>query len=124
MINGEEYKNQINELNKKFILCKNSKIDLVRIAININKVDDIKEIAKHIKSKNYKVAINLMQSNQVNKKKLIEIIETIKLWNCCDILYFADSLGAMDHVEVKRLSKIIKSKWNKHIDFIVMIIDL
>ena len=68
MINGEEYKNQINELNKKFILCKNSKIDLVRIAININKVDDIKEIAKHIKSKNYKVAINLMQSNQVNKK--------------------------------------------------------
>ena len=117
MINGEEYKNQINELNKKFILCKNSKIDLVRIAININKVDDIKEIAKHIKSKNYKVAINLMQSNQVNKKKLIEIIESIKLWNCCDILYFADSLGAMDHVEVKRLSKIIKSKWNKHIGF-------
>ena len=117
MINGEEYKNQINELNKKFIICKNSKIDLVRIAININKVDDIKEIAKHIKSKNYKVAINLMQSNQVNKKKLIEIIETIKQWNCCDILYFADSLGAMDHVEVRRLSKIIKSKWNKHIGF-------
>ena len=23
----------------------------------------------------------------------------------------------MDHVEVKRLSKIIKSKWNKHIGF-------
>ena len=117
MINGNEFIKNLEKIKKLFVEKRNSKISLVRIAININDYYKIKDIAKLIKSKNYKIAVNLMQSNNIKKNILIKIIKNIKNWKCCDILYFADSFGSMDHVEVKRISLIIKNYWKKDFGF-------
>ena len=58
-----------------------------------------------------------MQSNKVNKSFFINLINKIKSWKVCDILYFADSFGSMDHLEVKRLSSIPKNIGRKILDF-------
>ena len=117
MINGNDYNNNLEKLNKIFVEKRKSKIDLVRIAININEFNKIEKITKILKSKKYNVAINLMQSNNIENSILIKTINKIKSWNVCDILYFADSLGAMDHLEVKRLCKLIKKYWKKEFGF-------
>lgn len=117
MINGNDYVDNLPKLKKIFVDKRKSKIDLVRIAVNINEFDKIEKISKIIKSKKYNVAINLMQSNNIKKSTFIKTINKIKSWKVCDILYFADSLGAMDHLEVKRLCKLLKNYWKKDFGF-------
>lgn len=117
MINGNEYVDNLDKLRKIFVEKNKSKIDLVRVAINIQDVEKVEKITKALKLLKYKVAINLMQSNNVKKNFLINLINKLSHWNSCDILYFADSLGAMDHLEVKRLCLIINKHWNKKFGF-------
>lgn len=117
MINGNEYINNLDKLKNIFVEKNKSKIDLVRVAINILDVEKIEKIIKVLKSLKYKVAINLMQSNNVDKKFLINLINIISDWKSCDILYFADSLGAMDYLEVRRLSLLINKHWKKKFGF-------
>jgi 4-hydroxy 2-oxovalerate aldolase len=117
MINGEEYNNDKLLLDQLFLQKKNSKIDLIRIAINIKYFFKIKYIAKYLKKKKYHIAINLMQSNDVKKTDLIKLIKEVKCWNCCDVLYFADSLGTMDSKEVRRISNILFEYWGDKFGF-------
>ena len=68
MINGKEYlSSDENEIKKKirdnFLPSRESRISLVRVAINFNNALDSEPILEELKNLGYKIGLNLMQSN-------------------------------------------------------------
>ena len=115
MINGAEYLKKgksVQNIRDNFLPRRDSKISLVRIAINFNNAHESKDLAVELKSLGYKVGLNLMQSGFKTEEEYILLINLIKEWLVVDILYFADSLGNMNPEEVKRISNIFKSCWS------------
>lgn len=96
-----------------FVPCSESKIDLVRIAAHYHEVDKSGPMVARLKELGYTVGYNLMQSagkpcEIVSEKALIA-----KSWgDNLDVLYFADSLGNMDQVEVERITKALRIEWS------------
>lgn len=88
-----------------------SKVSLVRVAAHFTEVDKCDALTKALKALGYTVGFNLMQSGGRSEEQLREKAKAIKEWNSVDVLYFADSLGNMDTVEVKRIYDAIKLEW-------------
>jgi 4-hydroxy 2-oxovalerate aldolase len=108
MINASEVINQsdINSaLEKLFPLsAKASKVKIVRVACHIHELLKALNISNWLKEKGYEVGFNLMQiSNYTNEDIKTYALEAMKY--PIDVLYFADSLGALD---VKQTTKIIR----------------
>ena len=101
-------------LNKLFKKKSNSKISFVRLATHFSEINEAVKICKIIKSKGYFVALNLMQITEQNEKNIIDASKKIKYANP-DVLYFADSLGAMGPDNVKKIIKNLKTHWNGEI---------
>lgn len=99
-------------INSLFVEKEKSKIGLVRIAAHFSEVNASCKIAKLIKEKGYLVGFNLMQSGGKPSELIENIAKEITQWNCVDVLYFADSLGNMDTVEVKRIVNALSAQWN------------
>lgn len=120
MINAKEFledKNSIstnisNTFNKKT----ESKISIVRIAINFNNFEDTKPIVEDLKKLGYKVGLNLMQAHNKSAKDYQSIGSTIDSWGV-DVLYFADSLGSMDPEVVSFIAKNISRNWKGELGF-------
>ena len=92
-------------LNKVFIKKKESKISLVRIAINFNSFEKGLYIAKFLKKNGYEVGFNLMQAHKKNKNEIENTVKNIISWGCVDYLYYADSIGVMDPEYISFISK-------------------
>lgn len=76
-------------------------VDLIRIAINPEKIEHGLEIAKTLKFLGFQVAINIMYLSEIDKNhKIFKIIENIHTY--VDFLYLVDSYGAVypDELEV------------------------
>ena len=100
-------------LGKNFSNTKN--LEIIRIATHLK---DYKKIIKHLKyfkSINLKVFFNLMQINNVSKKKLKDCLDTLRKSNCVDVFYFADSFGNLKPNDVKKICNFIKKNWYKEI---------
>ena len=114
MINVSElitFKNDYKKIiNKIFIQKKHSKVNFVRLATHFSEIDEVIKICKIIKSKGYLVAINLMQITEQTNKNIISASKKINFANP-DVLYFADSLGAMDINAVKDCIESLRSHW-------------
>lgn len=88
-----------------------SKLDFVRVAAHYHELHDAIDICKHLKKLGYFVGLNLMQSVGKptdiieNASKLADESKSI------DVLYFADSLGNMEHTEAERIITAIKEYW-------------
>lgn len=119
MINAKDYyKNNvflINDLKNNFLSKKNSKVDLVRIAINFSDFKKAYKISLLLKNKGYKVALNLMQSHNKSIKQIENLCKEIKKWNTISILYVADTLGVMSPEYVKILSSTLKKNWQSNL---------
>lgn len=117
MINASDfYKNELsikNELSEYML----NKFSLVRIAVNFKEIKIAKKLAKILKSKKLKIALNLMQSHEKNSFKIKKVINEIKSWKLIDCVYFADSIGSMDPEYVKYFCKILKKYWSKDYGF-------
>jgi 4-hydroxy 2-oxovalerate aldolase len=94
-----------------FCEAQSSKIGLVRIAAHFYEVDSSAEIAKKLKDLGYLVGFNLMQAGGKSVDEISLKSKTIASWDCIESLYFADSLGNMDNVEVVRILNAIKEEW-------------
>ncbi len=116
MINGKEFIDELggNQSSIKDIFQhkKDSKITLVRIAINFDDVLLSKNLALEIKKLGYTVALNMMQSHGKATKQYIETSQEINNWNLYSILYFADSLGNMTPKDIKKICLSIKKGWS------------
>ncbi len=101
-------------LSKVFKDKSKSKIKFVRLATHFSEIDEVVKICKILKSKRYIVIINLMQITEQNEKSIIEASKKIKKANP-DVLYFADSLGAMNTEDVSKCIKYIRTQWSGEI---------
>ena len=112
MINAKDFFNKHQLLKKRFAESRNSKISLVRVAVNFDDFNKCQEICDNIKSKGYIVGLNLMQSHNKKEKKYAEVAKKINKWKTVDMLYFADSLGCMNSEEIKIISKKLRENWD------------
>ena len=116
MINAKDFGNnkiKIKKLIKKHFLKSNkSQIYMFRIAINFDNYYDSKYLIKLIKSKGYKIGLNLMQSDNKSDEDYQSVAKDIASWKMVDVLYFADSLGVMNKTDIIRITKNIKKEWS------------
>ena len=121
MINAKEFLNYSGgikaAIDKVFNNASNSRVDLVRVAIHIESAVLCYDILKLLDEKGYSVALNLMQSSSINKKKLIQIVRQINKWSFIKILYFADTFGDMDPDNVRDISSLIQKNFSGKVGF-------
>tara|TARA_A100000164_G_C21904835_1_gene772379 strand:- start:311 stop:1915 length:1605 start_codon:yes stop_codon:yes gene_type:complete len=122
MINGKEFLKSNEEaltklVTKTFVPADESKITLIRVAINFDTALETKLLVKSLKELGYEVGLNLMQSSGKSESEYIEISREIQQWNIVDILYFADSFGNMDADEVSFIVDSLKLGWKGDIGF-------
>lgn len=95
-----------------FVPCSESKIDLVRVAAHFHEVEQSGPIVSRLKELGYIVGYNLMQSGGKPGEVIAEKARIAKSWgDNLDVLYFADSLGNMDSVEVERIIQALRTEW-------------
>lgn len=100
-------------IDKLFVPAKDSKIGLVRIAAHFHEVEDSGEIVKSLKDLGYIVGFNLMQAGGKDSELISQKAKIAQSWEgSLDALYFADSLGNMDHEEVVRIINAIRREWS------------
>lgn len=99
-------------LEKLCVPASESKIKLVRVAAHFHEVEASGPIVKKLKSMEYIVGYNLMQSGGKPDDVIADKVKQIAQWGCVDVLYFADSLGNMDETEVQRIVGVIDCHWD------------
>ena len=90
---------------------KNSPIDIIRLAAHFHEVPKVIKHIKIIKKKGYRVFLNLMQASNKSEYDFKKVINIIKKTNSVDVLYFADSLGAMKPQDIKRVCGFFNLYW-------------
>tara|TARA_R110001583_G_scaffold195533_1_gene375564 strand:- start:7413 stop:9020 length:1608 start_codon:yes stop_codon:yes gene_type:complete len=101
----------IKAVDELFTPSKDSKIGLVRVAAHFHEIEQCGDFIQHLKHLGYLVGFNLMQSGGKSDELLKNAANTISTWNAVDCLYFADSLGNMDVIEVERITRALQSNW-------------
>lgn len=84
-------------------------IQLIRIACHTTEFEEIVPTIEFFKSKNIKIALNLMQISKVGTSEIIHFIDFCKSANV-DIIYFADSLGGLFPEKTKKIAKVFKNE--------------
>jgi len=98
-------------LGKIFKNKNKSKVKFVRLATHFAEIEEVVKICKVLKSKGYFVAINLMQITEQSEENIINASKKIKQANP-DVLYFADSLGAMSTSDVSTYVENLRTHWD------------
>jgi 4-hydroxy 2-oxovalerate aldolase len=118
MINAKEVledpENLKKNINNLFNNKNDSKISLVRVAINFNHAYQTKPIIDELKKLGYEVGLNLMQAHDKSKEEYEEVGRIFNSWNI-DVLYFADSLGNMGPEQVAFICKNLRKEWKGEI---------
>ena len=101
-----------NTVNQLFTSKSESPVDIVRIATNIDDIEQCHEIVERLNVLGYRVFLNLMQIDLVSHDKLVKTSSLIESWNMVEVLYMADSFGSLDPVNVKKIIKTIENGWS------------
>lgn len=121
MINAKEFishKDGIGSaLNLAFNHKKKSKIEIVRVAININDAIESRELIDRLNDLGYDVILNLMQASSVSSNSLAKISKKISKWNNLEALYFADSFGDMEPQKIFEIVSILRKNYTKPLGF-------
>ena len=112
MINGSDLLKNKNYYFRNTPLQKTTNINTIRIACHSNEIIKVSNICSSFKRKGYRVMLNLMQINLIELKTLERIIKKINKKNI-EVLYFADSLGALNPQQTLRICKIFNKFWDK-----------
>jgi len=89
-----------------------SPVDIVRIATRIDDIDMCSDIANILYQLGYRVFLNLMQIDSVDRPTLRGLGKQIQSWNSVEVLYFADSFGNMNFDSIGNVVETIKLEWN------------
>ena len=111
LITGGNLKKSVKAL---FVKKNKSKICMVRIASHLHELDKTFEIAKELKNLGYYAAINLMQISEISEKDLYSISKKVQK-NKPYVFYFADSLGSLEPIKIKKILKILRTSWKGEI---------
>ena len=113
MINGSEIANKEIQticLKRLFNPKSKSPVSLVRIACHMNEFLDCLPASIWLKKQGYLVGFNLMQ---VADCPLDEISKFAKIANSypIDVLYFADSMGSLNSIKLKKIISAFQKEW-------------
>ena len=121
MINASEIirsKQKLEEFKKSFIKASHSRVDIVRVASNMNEASATKDIVEYLKNQGYIVCINLMKISESLHSDIEMTVKEINGWsNKADVLYIADSFGNLDAEKTKELIEMTSSFWDNQIGF-------
>ena len=121
MINGQDLINLGDSwqfaLKNLFKKKKNNKIKIIRIAVHFDEIFKIESHIKFLATIGFKIFINLMQINKINKVMLKNFLLYIKRISSIKVFYFADSLGCLRTENVNRICRVIKKYWKKPFGF-------
>jgi len=116
MINASEliqYKEGIiGAVNYLFDQKDSSPVEIVRIATKASDIDECAEIAQLLNHLGYRVFINIMQIDSLEKNEISKLSKKIASWQTIEVLYFADSFGNMNPQSVEEVMKAIKMGWD------------
>ncbi len=93
------------------VYAKESKVDLVRIACHLEEVKIIKTAFRYLKKLGYLTGCNIMQISEISFFE-IEKIGNFLNENDLDVVYLADSLGALDSNRIIKLIKVFREIWS------------
>jgi 4-hydroxy 2-oxovalerate aldolase len=88
-----------------------SKIEWVRIAAHFAEIERAAPIAERLHALGYRVGLNMMQAAGRSDQRIAETAARVAGWGTVEVLYFADSFGAMDAREVERVIAAIRAGW-------------
>ena len=118
MVNGSDILSQGNSrddvyrvLGSLFSPKNKSPVSLVRIACHIHEFEDCLPSAIWLKDQGYKVGFNLMQINNANEEKIVELLKLANTYPI-DVLYFADSMGSLNTQQITTIVNIFKNSWS------------
>jgi 4-hydroxy 2-oxovalerate aldolase len=104
-------------LEVKIFPPKQSKIDMLRIALHKNKVMEASKYLKQIKDLGYTIAVQLMGITSYSEEELRETVINIEEKKCAAYIYIADSYGSLVPDELERIINVMRSKTNCKIGF-------
>lgn len=110
MVNNNKMNSKI--IKQLFRYSDKSPINLVRVAVHFKDIDTAEIICKDLKNLGYTISCNLMQAADKSFDEIKQISKKIEDWKCVDILYLADSFGAMNHDDINYSYKAIRSEWS------------
>lgn len=99
-------------IDRLFVPAVKSKLGLVRVAAHFHEVEKSGVIVTRLKELGYKVGFNLMQAGGKSSDVIANKARETSTWEGLDVLYFADSLGNMDSVEVCRVITALREHWH------------
>ena len=103
---------------KKLFKAKSeSRVDLVRIAVNYKNALRCKKIIETLNGLGYETALNLMQIALASDEDIEFISAGVNNWNLIKVIYFADTLGNMSHNDIDRIIKALNTNWEGEIGF-------
>ena len=88
-----------------------SQICFVRVACHFHEVARAREIVLELSDLGYKVFVNLMQITLRSDNEVLELSRSLGNWVELEGVYFADSLGNMTPLEVKRTIGLLRKHW-------------
>lgn len=103
---------QHESIDKLFLDSSVEKITLVRVAAHFSEVKDCLPMLLRLKDKGYLVGLNIMQISLYSDDEIEQLSSSIAEWTCVDVLYFADSLGAMVREDLERVYKALRKHWS------------
>lgn len=115
MLNASELEGDINAegvLNQLFPRSSNhSKVSIIRIAAHQRELSSAFSAARRLKSRGYRVCINLMQ---ISSRTQAEIAAFANMANESELeaLYFADSTGGMTEKDIRATIELISQHWH------------
>lgn len=92
-------------------------IKIVRVAAHKFEVETCLEFMMKLKELGYKTCLNLMGFQQYNEKELSDRVGLLDFCEAVDVLYFADSFGAMSYNDVKESVALLQKYWKGDIGF-------
>ena len=94
--------------------CKNSVIDMMRVACYVKDVDKAIDLVNDFHSKGYETTINVMAISKALDHEMDEALEQIEKETKVEAVYIVDSFGALFseniHYLVKKFKDILKTK--------------
>ena len=117
MVNASDlYKNNYSPLKnlKRLFPQNNKKISFVRFACHFEEIFGLNQSIDWLSKKGISVFINVMQVSELDLNSLKKICFFLKNKNV-QVLYFADSLGALNLKKFKKIVQILKKHWTKEL---------
>jgi len=96
--------------------AQDSPVEMVRIAVHVNKVEETLPAITRLHELGYKTSLQLMQIAGLSVGKIAKLAEACSAYPL-DVVYFADSLGSMVQDDITHTVEALRTHWSGELGF-------